>query len=161
MARSKTTKTRNALTYETLPALFTGICDAIRAKTGGTDPINHQDIPASITNLPAGGGIDPTTQTAISNGGTGLSVTITAAKSGLMVIIGSYLNSNFPTVAATSITVNGTPAPFGVQTGLGYAGANISLGFMSVMVKTGDTVVVNHGGSNSIGHGVYYIEEET
>lgn len=159
MAKAK--KTRNALTYETLPALFTGICDAIRTKTGGTDPINHQDIPASIENLPAGGGIDPTTQTAVSNGGTGLSVTITAAKSGLMVIIGSYLNSNFPSVAPTSITVNGVAASYGAQNALGYAGANLSLSFMSVMVKVGDTVVVNHGGSNSIGHGVYYIEEET
>ncbi len=55
MARSKTTKTRTALTYETLPALFTGICDAIRTKTGGTDPINHQDIPGAIGNLVTGG----------------------------------------------------------------------------------------------------------
>ena len=51
MARKKT---RNTLTYETLPALFTGICDAIRTKTGGTDPINHQDIPSAITNIPVG-----------------------------------------------------------------------------------------------------------
>ena len=56
MARSKTTKTRTTLTYETLPALFTGICNAIRTKTGGTDPINHQDIPESIANLPSGDG---------------------------------------------------------------------------------------------------------
>lgn len=54
MARSKTKKTRDALTYETLPALFTGICDAIRLKTGGTDPINHQDIPAAIGNISGG-----------------------------------------------------------------------------------------------------------
>lgn len=51
MARKKT---RNTLTYETLSALFTGICDAIRTKTGGTDPINHQDIPSAITNIPVG-----------------------------------------------------------------------------------------------------------
>ena len=56
MAKAKTKKTRSALTYETLPALFTGICDAIRTKTGGTDPINHQDIPESIANLPSGDG---------------------------------------------------------------------------------------------------------
>lgn len=50
-------KTRNTLTYETLPALFTGICDAIRTKTGGSDPINHQDIPAQIAALPSGGDV--------------------------------------------------------------------------------------------------------
>ena len=44
-------KTRSALTYETLPALFKGICDAIRSKTGGSDPINHQDIPATIATI--------------------------------------------------------------------------------------------------------------
>lgn len=49
-------KSRNTLTYDTLSALFTGICDAIRFKTGGSDLINHQDIPDVITNLPTGGG---------------------------------------------------------------------------------------------------------
>lgn len=44
-------KTRNALTYETLPALFTGICDAIRSKTGGTSLIAHQEIPGIISDL--------------------------------------------------------------------------------------------------------------
>lgn len=51
MARKKS---KNALTYPTLPALFTGICDAIRSKTGGTDPINHQDIPSVISGLSGG-----------------------------------------------------------------------------------------------------------
>lgn len=51
MARKKT---RNTLTYDTLPALFTGICDAIRTRTGGTSPINHQDIPTEIGNIPTG-----------------------------------------------------------------------------------------------------------
>ena len=161
MARSKTKKTRDALTYETLPALFTGICDAIRTKTGGTDPINHQDIPGSIATIPTGSTLDPSSQTAVANGGSGLSITITAAKTGLMVIIGSYLNSNYPQVAPTSITVNGVAANYGAQNALAYAGLNVSLSFMSVLVKVGDTVVVTHGGSNSIGHGVYYIEEET
>lgn len=48
---------RNALTYATLPALFTGICDAIRLKEGTTASINHQDIPAKITALPSGGDV--------------------------------------------------------------------------------------------------------
>ena len=53
MARSK--KNRNTLTYETLPALFTGICDAIREKTGESSLINHQDIPAQIAAIQTGG----------------------------------------------------------------------------------------------------------
>lgn len=48
-------KTRDALTYETLPELFTGICDAIRAKTGGSDPIAHQSIPSQIASINTGG----------------------------------------------------------------------------------------------------------
>lgn len=51
-------KTRDALTYETLPELFTGICDAIREKTGGSDPIAHQSIPSEISNLPTGGDVE-------------------------------------------------------------------------------------------------------
>lgn len=54
MARTKK-KTRNTLTYETLPALFTGICDAIRTQTGDTEQINHQDIPAQILAIETGG----------------------------------------------------------------------------------------------------------
>lgn len=54
MARTKK-KTRNTLTYETLPALFTGICDAIRTQTGATEQINHQDIPAQILAIETGG----------------------------------------------------------------------------------------------------------
>lgn len=51
-------KTRDALTYDTLPALFTGICDAIRDKTGGTDPIAHQSIPSAIADIPTGGSVE-------------------------------------------------------------------------------------------------------
>lgn len=53
MARKKT---KNALTYPTLPALFTGICNAIREKTGDIEPINHQDIPELISNISGAGG---------------------------------------------------------------------------------------------------------
>lgn len=55
MARKKT---RNALTYPTLPALFTGICDAIRTKTGTVGTINHQDIPTAIGNISTGSTVD-------------------------------------------------------------------------------------------------------
>lgn len=34
--------------YENVTTLFTGICDAIRAKDGTTEPIQHQDIPDRI-----------------------------------------------------------------------------------------------------------------
>lgn len=37
--------------YETLKELFTGICDAVRAKEGTVGLIDHQDIPARITEL--------------------------------------------------------------------------------------------------------------
>lgn len=55
MAKKKNTKTRSTLSYETLPALFTGICDAIREKTGGTALIDHQDIPSQISAIQTGG----------------------------------------------------------------------------------------------------------
>lgn len=42
--------------YETVDSLFSGICDAIRAKDGTTDLINHQDIPERILGLSDGGG---------------------------------------------------------------------------------------------------------
>ena len=51
-------KTRDALTYETLPELFTGICDAIREKTGSSATINHQDIPAQIAAIETGGDVE-------------------------------------------------------------------------------------------------------
>ena len=51
----KTKKNRNTLTYDTLPALFTGICDAIRTQTGGSALINHQDIPVEILAIETGG----------------------------------------------------------------------------------------------------------
>lgn len=51
-------KRQNDLTYDTLPALFTGICDAIRSKAGTVGLINHQDIPAAISNIPTGSGTE-------------------------------------------------------------------------------------------------------
>lgn len=49
------------MTYATTDALFTGICDEIRAKDGSTELIRHQDIPARISAINSGGngaGID-------------------------------------------------------------------------------------------------------
>lgn len=42
------------MAYTTVQDLFTGICDSIRAKEKTTAPINHQDIPTRIANLPTG-----------------------------------------------------------------------------------------------------------
>jgi hypothetical protein len=39
------------MSYESVPALFTGICDAIREKDGTTALISHQDIPDRIRNI--------------------------------------------------------------------------------------------------------------
>ncbi len=41
--------------YETVDALFTGICDAIRGKDGTTELISHQDIPARISAISSSG----------------------------------------------------------------------------------------------------------
>lgn len=46
------------MAYTTIKELFTAICDAIRAKTGTTDLINHQDIPARISSIETGTGLD-------------------------------------------------------------------------------------------------------
>ena len=37
------------MAYNSVPELFIGICDAIRAKDGTTEPINHVDIPKRIS----------------------------------------------------------------------------------------------------------------
>lgn len=42
--------------YNSLGGLFTAIANAIRAKTGGTDPIVAEDFPAAVEGISAGGG---------------------------------------------------------------------------------------------------------
>lgn len=44
------------MSYNTLPSLFKGICDAVRYKTNETGLINHQDIPQKIMSIEGGGG---------------------------------------------------------------------------------------------------------
>ena len=44
------------MAYTNLSDLFTGICDAIRAKKGTTGSINHQDIPSEISSIAASSG---------------------------------------------------------------------------------------------------------
>lgn len=82
----KKKNTRNALTYETLPALFTGICDAIRTKTGGTDPINHQDIPNEIGLIPTGSTFENRTNAVGAGNQSASPYTITATQDGLLII---------------------------------------------------------------------------
>ena len=43
--------------YNTISALFTGICNAIRSRDGTTEKINHQDIPARILSIQGSGGL--------------------------------------------------------------------------------------------------------
>lgn len=158
MAKAKTKKTRNALTYETLPALFTGICDAIRTKTGGTDPINHQDIPTSIANIPKGKSIDVTTMTnpVVNNTYSG-SYAISATKSGLLTVFATYLNADWNNVLASGVTINGVAAPFATKKIANFGGNGMSLGITCVKVTEGDAVVINHAGG--VYHDYYYIEE--
>lgn len=40
--------------YDTIPALFTAICDAIRSKDKTAGKIPHQDIPERITAISGG-----------------------------------------------------------------------------------------------------------
>lgn len=42
------------MSYTKIKDLFKDICDAIREKTGGTDLINHTDIPSSIRSIETG-----------------------------------------------------------------------------------------------------------
>jgi len=44
------------MAYMTIPSLFTGICDAIRNKSGIVGNISHQEIPNAIMNINNGGG---------------------------------------------------------------------------------------------------------
>ena len=133
MARAKTKNTRSALTYETLSALFTGICDAIRSKTGDSGLINHQDIPATIAAIPTG---TTYTQRTTATGGTGQSATpytVTADHDGLMVV--SILGNRVDKIGAVSI--NGESATY-LQTGVGSGTSIIST--TAFYVKTGDAV---------------------
>ena len=156
MGRKK--NTRNALTYETLPALFTGICDAIRTKTGGTDPINHQDIPTAIGTIPTGKSLDVSTMTTpVVNNSYSSAYSITAAKSGLLTVFGTYLNADWGNVVASSVTVNGVAAPFSSKKIASFGTANLTLGITCVKVTEGDAVVINHAGG--VYHDYYYIEE--
>ena len=133
MARAKTKKTRSALTYETLPALFEAICDAIRSKTGATGLINHQDIPATIDSISTG---TTYTQRTTATGGTAQTAnpyTVTADQDGLMVI--SILGNRVDKIG--SVTINGEPATY-LQTGVGSGTSIIST--TAFYVKTGDSV---------------------
>ncbi|MBP3469709.1 MAG: hypothetical protein J6K26_09370 [Lachnospiraceae bacterium] len=40
--------------YNSLSELFKGICDAIRARDGTSQEINHQDIPERISSIQGG-----------------------------------------------------------------------------------------------------------
>ena len=142
MARSK--KNRDALTYDTLPALFTGICDAIRTKTGGTDPIAHQDIPSSIANLPSGGSeLDLPNVTAESAVTTYTNpITYTATADGLLII---YTGESHTDSRATGVTINGETATFG--TIALYEWFNMGHALTFVYVKSGDVVSATYGAS--------------
>lgn len=137
MARSKTTKTRNALTYETLPALFTGICDAIRTKTGGTEAINHQDIPSVIETIGGGGGETHFTTTA-----NPLSVTATMSGT-LSATVAARGNPAYP-ADSTYLSVNGvkqTPA----RAFIGQSSQYGIYGWDNIAVNAGDTIVLSYG----------------
>lgn len=137
-------KTRDALTYETLPELFTGICDAIRGKTGSSDPIAHQSIPEAITNLPSGGSEldlpDVTAESAVTTYTN--PITYTATEDGLLII---YTGESHTDSRATAVTINGETATFG--TVALYEWFNMGHALTFVYVKSGDVVSASYGAS--------------
>ena len=140
MARSKTTKTRNALTYETLPALFTGICDAIRTKTGGSDPINHQAIPDAISNISTGAtviGFDTVTAPAY----TKVQKDYTMAKAGSlkMIAVNHFTNGLSIKKNGTELTATST-----VSSSTDYAKVII------VSVAAGDVIHIEGGNVSGV-----------
>lgn len=128
---------RNTLTYETLPALFTGICDAIRTKTGGTDPINHQDIPSAI------GGISTGTDVILANkfmnppSYGSASETITVPANGQVTICLAKSNS----VSAGSVKKNGSSVSPNWYT----FGDNQPTQQYSFSVNADDVIVISSG----------------
>ena len=137
------TKTRTALTYETLPALFTGICDAIRAKTGATGNINHQDIPSAISNIPAGVSLATTTGRSSWTSSYVASSTHTAAHDGLMVIfsLGQYYNVDG---RMNSAKINDVDVPFSTQMLNDLGGGSVTTNIIAV--KAGDVVTCTYNG---------------
>lgn len=113
----KNTRSGDSLTYETLPALFTGICDAIRSKDGTSAQINHQDIPAKISAIVTG--IDLSSLTA----GVGKNLTgdssqsVTSGKRYLIICLSYNGTSAYPVLKLTSGGATVTPDVDFVGTG--------------------------------------------
>lgn len=133
-------KKRNSLTYETLPALFKGICDSIRSKTGEVGTINHQDIPAKIAAIETGGdtivGINEVfTVPAYGSG----SKSYTVEKDGTLNImaVGNGVGEN-----QLSITKNGA----GVSEYVSFKNntGSACIRSASISVTTGDVVSANY-----------------
>ena len=148
MARSKTRKTRTALTYETLPELFTGICDAIRSKTGEVNLINHQDIPAAIVNIPTGGSDELIFDGAINPAAYGsASKTLTMEKSGnLIVIIQKDNSTSNPSLKKNETTVSPTHA---------MLGSNQTWAYYKMAVVATDVIVATSGNVGAGGANAY------
>ena len=155
MARSKTKKTRDTLTYETLPALFTGICDAIRGKTGGSDPINHQDIPASITAIPTSSGVEVLENFSgtfsLPSAGTWKSHTMTKAGYVTVIMVCTY-------TGAFSIRKNGADVANTIAIN---ANTNQARGVYRISVAIGDTIAIyKSADANSPCQMIMLFEEE-
>ena len=88
------------MAYTNLISLFKAICDAIRSKTGTTESINHQDIPAKIKAIETG--ITPTGTKSITSNGTH-DVTAYASASVNVPVPNGYIKPS----GTKSITANG------------------------------------------------------
>ena len=147
MGKKKNTRDVS-LTYETLPALFTGICDAIRAKTGGTDLINHQDIPSAIGDIPMGSsGSTVYANKALNPAGYGSATdtfTITGAGTLTLVIMKSNSLSS-PSVTLNGNTLSASYASFGDYPTWAYYTASVAVDDV-IVVDTGN---VGGGSANA------------
>ena len=139
---------RNTLTYETLPALFTGICDAIRSKTGEVGTINHQDIPTAIGNIPTGGSDELIFDGAINPPSYGsTSKTLTMEKSGDLIVIIQKDNST----SSPSLTKNGTT----VASTHKSVGSNETWAYYKRAVVATDVIVATTGNVGAGGANAY------
>lgn len=146
-------KNRDAsLTYETLPELFTGICDAIRSKDGTSAQINHQDIPDRISAIPTGAGSAVYVNDA-TTGDISENFTINEAGTLTVVAIMTYRSSG------VTLQKNGTT----VSAGISFYNAQsvMSCNRWEFSVAENDVITISSGTGGSSGNNCYVLAVNT
>ena len=130
--------------------MFTAICDAIRTKTGGTDPINHQDIPTEIGNIPTGGSgsvkvaIEALNPASYSSANKNYTMTTGGT---LRVVVMKNNSTGNPAVTKNGTGVNMTWSLFG--------DSNKTWAYWSTEVAKDDVINVNTGNVGAGGANAY------